>query len=383
MPERERTGASGLLNQLPTDRLVEQGQQLLALIAELAIEKAVGSVEDLAGRLIDYGHHGGPGLITAITGGAASTTAKLPLSATVKTVKTGITGVSESVKQALSGVTGPPKNGRVTKSICIVEQIDVDVPVRLAYDQWSQFQEFSQFMKKVGEVEKTSDETSSWKVQVLRSHRDWDATIIEQIPDQRIAWRSDGTKCRVDGAVSFHAVTPNMTRILLVLEYYPWGLLERTGSLWNAQARRVRLEINQFRRHVMTRAVLNPDSVQGWRGEIRDSKVVRTHEEAIAAEVQERQEPGENQERVQAPDAPVQDDLDTVDKDDVDDTAEKHGDNYDDDNDDNDNNNDTVEEHNDYDDKKVDDTAEEHDYDDADEDYEDEPEREAARSGRR
>jgi len=375
MPERERTGASGLLNQLPTDRLVEQGQQLLALMAELAIEKAVGSVENLAGRLIDYGQHGGPGLITAIAGGAARTTAKLPLGATVKA---GITGVSESAKQAISAVTGPRKNGRVTKPIGIVEQIDVDVPVRLAYDQWSQFQEFSQFMKKVSAVEKTSDETSSWTVQVLRSHRDWEATIIEQIPDQRIAWRSDGAKCRVDGAVSFHAVTPNMTRILVVLEYYPWGLLERTGNLWHAQARRVRLEINKFRRHIMTRAVLNPDSVQGWRGEIRDSKVVRTHEEAIAAEAEERQEPGESQEQVPASDASAQDDLDTVEKDnrDIDDMVE--------DRDKNDNNVDAMEEHDDYDDN-VDDSAAEHDgdYDDPDEDYEEEPEREAARSGRR
>lgn len=350
MPERELTGSPGLLDQLPTDRLVEQGQQLLGLLAERAIERAVGSVEELAERLIDHAYHGGPGLIATITGGAGLAAAKPPLRATVKAA---VTGASESVKQALSGVARPYSNGRVTKTISIVEQIDVDVPVRLAYDQWSQFQEFSQFMKKVSAVEKTSDETSSWKVRVLWSHRDWEATILEQIPDERIAWRSDGARCRVDGAVSFHAVTPNMTRILVVLQYHPWGLLERTGNLWRAQARRVRLEIKQFRRHVLARAILNPDSVQGWRGEIRNGKVVRTHEEAITAEAHER---GENQERVQTRAAPAEDDLDTVEQDDYDD---------------------------------VDDLAEEHDgdYDDADQDYADEddadePERAAARSER-
>lgn len=375
MPERKRTGGTGLLDQLPTDRLAEQGQQLLGLLAERAVEKAVGSVDGLVERLIDYAHHGGPGLIPAITGSTAPAGVKLPLSATVRA---GVTVVSESVKQAFSGVTGPGKSGRVAKTMSIVEQIDVDVPVRLAYDQWSQFQEFSQFMKKVSAVEKTSDEMSSWRVQVFWSHRDWEATIIEQIPDERIAWRSDGAKCRVDGAVSFHAVTPKMTRILLVLEYYPWGLLERTGNLWHAQARRVRLEIKQFRRHVMTRAVLNPDSVQGWRGEIRDSKVVRTHEEAVAAEAQERgeleerrepEERGEDQERIQAPDAPAEDDLDTAEKDDYDDNtdelAEEHDGGYDDADDT-------------YDDDADEDDADE---DDADDDYEDEPEQVAAGSG--
>jgi len=256
MSELKRAGGAELLDQLPTDRLVEQGQLLLALLAERVIEKAVGPVEELAERLIDYAQHGGPGLLTAITGGPRLAGAKPPIGATVKS---GIAAVSESVKQAFSGVGGPGKNGRVAKTVSIIEQIDVDVPVRVSYGRWSQFQEFSQFMKKVSAVEKTSDETSSWKVQVLWSHRAWEATIIEQVPDERIAWRSDGAKCRVDGAVSFHAVTPTMTRILVVLEYYPWGLLERTGNLWHAQARRVRLELEQFRRHVMTRAVLDPD----------------------------------------------------------------------------------------------------------------------------
>jgi uncharacterized membrane protein len=353
MPDRSRTDGSGLLDQLPTDRLVQQGQQLLGLLAEQAIEKAVGSVEGLAERLLDYAHHGGPGLIPAIMGGSELTEPKPPLSATVKTH---VTGISESVKQALSGAAGHRRSGQVIRTTNIAEQIDVGVPVRLAYDKWTQFQDFSQFMKTVSAVEKTSDENSSWKVQILWSSRDWDAAIIEQIPDERIVWRSAGTRGHVDGVVSFHAMAPSMTRILLALVYYPKGLLERTGNFWGVQARRVRWEIKQFKYHVMTHVALDPDSAQGWRGEIRDGTVVRTHEEAIAPAAQE---PGENPERAAVPDPPTGDDA--AEEDDYEDEPA---------------------EHDDYDDDEYDDADEPYD-DTTDEEHDDEPERAYAPAERR
>ncbi|HEY2764751.1 MAG TPA: SRPBCC family protein [Pseudonocardiaceae bacterium] len=356
MPERTRTGGSGLLGQLPTDRLAEHGRELLGLLAEQAIDRAVDSVEDLAERLIDYSQHGGPGLIAAITGGKEITEAKPPLRTTVKA---GVTGVSASVKHAFAGMSGPHRSTRAIKAMNIVEQIDVGVPVRLAYDQWTRFQDFSQFMKKVRAVEKTSDETSSWKVQAFWSHRGWDATIVEQIPDQRIVWRSEGVKGHVDGSVSFHVMTPDMTRILVVLEYYPKGLLERAGNLWRTQRRRARMELEQFRCHVMTRVVLDPDSVQGWRGEIRNSTVVRTHEDAMAAEARES---GEGRETGAAADAPTASGLDVEQGTDVVEQDTGHGgDTY-------------ADEEDDY-------ADEDEIYDDADQPYEDEPEREPARSG--
>jgi hypothetical protein len=71
-------------------------------------------------------------------------------------------------------------------------------------------------------------------------------------------------------------LAPNLTRIIVVLEYHPKGLFERTGNLWRAQGRRARLELKHFRRHVMTQTVLHPDDVEGWLGEIRDGEVVDT-----------------------------------------------------------------------------------------------------------
>jgi hypothetical protein len=139
-------------------------------------------------------------------------------------------------------------------------------------------------MKKVESVEQASDEKTNWKAQVLWSHRTWEATIVEQVPDSHIVWRSKGQKGHVDGAVTFTELGPNLTRVLLVLEYHPQGLFERTGNLWRAQGRRARLEFQHFRRHAMSNVLLHQEDVEGWRGEIHDSEVVRTHEEVLADE---------------------------------------------------------------------------------------------------
>jgi hypothetical protein len=133
-------------------------------------------------------------------------------------------------------------------------------------------------MKKVENVEQAEDEKLNWKAQIFWSHRTWESTILEQVPDDKIVWRSKGEKGYVDGAVTFHELAPNLTRILLELEYHPQGLFERTGNLWRAQGRRARLELKHFRRHVMSEVILHPDDVEGWRGVIHDGEVVQEHE---------------------------------------------------------------------------------------------------------
>src|SRR5258708_21487911 len=166
----------------------------------------------------------------------------------------------------------------------MAETLDVGVALRTTYDLWTQFTDFSTFMKKVENVDQPSDEKTHWKAQVFLSHREWEATIIEQVPDSHIVWRSKGAKGHVDGAVSFTGLGPNLTRVTLVMEYFPQGLFERTGNLWRAQGRRARLEFKHFRRHAMTQALLHPDEIEGWRGEIHDSEVVKTNEEALEEE---------------------------------------------------------------------------------------------------
>ena len=209
----------------------------------------------------------GPGMGDKLKGAASVVMDKVPL----------LGGGSKST-------SGSPK---ATKATNIVEDIDVGVPLRTAYDQWTEFGGFPTFMKKVENVQADEDNKLTWRAQIVWSHRTWEATILEQIPDERIVWRSTGNKGHVDGAVTFHELGPNLTRILVVLEYHPKGLFERTGNIWRAQGRRVRAELKHYRRHVMTETALDPDGVEGWRGTIRDGEVVQSHEDALAAEQEE------------------------------------------------------------------------------------------------
>jgi hypothetical protein len=207
----------------------------------------------------------------------------------------GFAGAREKVAGIFRGGKGKGGQGkRKLKLTNIVESIDVGVPIRLVYNQWTQFSDFPTFMKKVESVDQPEDGKTNWKAQVFWSHRTWEATVIEQHPDERIIWRSKAPKGHVDGAVTFHELGPSLTRIVLVMEYHPQGMFERTGNLWRAQGRRARLELKHFERHVMAHAVLNQEDIEGWRGTIEDGEVVKDHETALQ---EEGREPGEEQEQ--------------------------------------------------------------------------------------
>ncbi|MGH3388164.1 MAG: SRPBCC family protein [Actinomadura sp.] len=282
-------GGTGVTERLPTDRLpTERLSQEVQNFLDALAEKALASIGERLGestdRLVDYLEHGGPGIKSAISGVRSLAAGKSPFRAAMSA---GATGLKEQVKH-LFGRGGGGRTGR--KLTNIVEQVDVGVPLRLAYDQWTQFEDFPSFMKKIESAEQESEEKVNWRAQIWWSHRNWESTIVEQVPDDHIVWRSKGPKGYVDGVVTFSALAPNLTRILLVLEYHPQGFFEHTGNLWRAQGRRARLECKHFRRHVMAHTILQPDEVEGWRGEIRDGQVVRTHEEAVEEEERDREQ---------------------------------------------------------------------------------------------
>ena len=204
-------------------------------------------------------------------------------------LKGGVTGAKDKVKEKLGG--GGSKGEKGTRSTNIIEEIDIGLPVSVVYNQWTQFQDWSGFMKKVDGIEQEDETKANFKAQVFWSHRRWEAHILEQVPDEKIVWRSKGEKGHVDGAVTFHELAPNLTRVLVVLEYYPQGLFERTGNLWRAQGRRARLELKHFRRHVMTEVIQDPDSVEGWRGVIHEGELERSHDEVVEEEQQEQEQP--------------------------------------------------------------------------------------------
>ncbi|MFG1850216.1 SRPBCC family protein [Actinomadura geliboluensis] len=244
------------------------GAAVAALSARRLGRRALRAVERRlereARRLVARAEQAGPLGKAAVAGVAALRDGKSPFRALLSFGWT-------ALKETLARVFG---RGRGRTPTNIVEQIDIGAPRRLVYDQWTRFQDYPSFMKKVISVEQADETKLNWKAKIFWSARTWESTIVEQVPDEHIVWRSKGPKGHADGAVSFHELTPDLTRVLLVLEYRPAGLFERTGNLWRAQGRRARLELKHFQRHVMTRALTRPDEVEGWRGEIRDGETV-------------------------------------------------------------------------------------------------------------
>jgi uncharacterized membrane protein len=287
--------SADLTEALPTQRLAQEAKSLLEAFAEKILASVGDKVSDKvnefsSGLLEKVGGEGGggPGVKAAVSGLTALTQGKGPMRAALGA---GATGLKEKVKKLFGG--GKGKKGKL---ISIVETIDVGVPLRLAYNQWTQYEDFSSFMKKVENVERPSEEKSNWKAQVFWSHRNWEATTMEQVADDHIVWRAKGPKGYVDGAVSFSELAPNLTRICLVMEYHAQGLFEHTGNIWRAQGRRARLEFKHFRRHVMAHAILKADEIEGWRGEIREGEVVKTHDEAMEEEERAREEESKTRE---------------------------------------------------------------------------------------
>jgi hypothetical protein len=248
------------LSKMVTGGLAQGGKSLAVMAGKRILSSATERIGSTAQRLTDYSDNGGgPGLLKAVTGKGGE------------------------------GGKGGGGKGKPLKVTNIVEQIDVGVPVRVAYDQWTRFTDFPSFMKKVEEVDQPEDTKVNWKAQIFFSHRNWESDIIEQLPDRRIVWQSKGPKGTVDGAVTFQELGSDLTRICLVLQYYPQGFFENTGNLWRAQGRRARLELKHFARHVMTEAILHPDEIKGWRGEIHDGEVTKSPEEAEDQEQQAEQ----------------------------------------------------------------------------------------------
>jgi Polyketide cyclase / dehydrase and lipid transport len=271
----------------PMDRLKAEARSLAGALGDRAMASVRDKVEDTAGRLTEYVEGGGgPGIMAALTGARNLAEGKSPARSMFGA---GFAGVKEKVA-GMFRKGGKGGGSRKLKLANIVESIDVGVPRTVAYNQWTQYGDFSKFTKKVENVDQNKDEENktNWKAQIFWSHRTWEATVIEQVPDDRIIWRSKGQKGHVDGAVTFHEIAPNLTRILLVLEYHPQGMFERTGNLWRAQGRRTRLELKHFRRHMMTEGILHADELEGWRGTIHDGEVVESHEDAMDREEKER-----------------------------------------------------------------------------------------------
>ena len=146
----------------------------------------------------------------------------------------------------------------------IEKSIDVNVAVRTAYNQWTQFEEFPRFMEGVEEIRQLDDRRLHWRAKIGGKTEEWDAVITEQIPDERVAWRNT-TGADNAGVVTFHHLSPNTTRVMLQIEYDPHGLVENVGSALGVVERRVEGDLKRFKEFVESHGT----ETGAWRGEIR------------------------------------------------------------------------------------------------------------------
>ena len=151
----------------------------------------------------------------------------------------------------------------------IVEEIEVAVPVRVAYDQWTQFETFPRFMSGVDRVVQIDDNTLEWTATIAGVTKHWRADIVEQRPDELVAWRST-EGARNDGEVRFETLGPDRVKVRVQLDVEPEGLVERAADALGVVERRVRGDLERFRDFVENRG----QPTGGWRGEIEGSRVV-------------------------------------------------------------------------------------------------------------
>ena len=145
----------------------------------------------------------------------------------------------------------------------ILESIDADVPVRVAYDQWTQFEEFPRFMDGVESVRQLDDTHLEWSAEIHGVRKHWKAEITEQTPDQRIAWHAtEGAENA--GVVTFHHLSDTQTRVTLQLDVEPEGPVETVGDALGFVARRAKGDMERFKKFIEARG----DETGAWRGTV-------------------------------------------------------------------------------------------------------------------
>jgi uncharacterized membrane protein len=145
----------------------------------------------------------------------------------------------------------------------IEQSVDVEVPVRTAYNQWTQFEEFPGFMEGVEHVTQIDDTHLHWKADIGGTTNEWEAEITEQRPDERIAWKATSGKGN-SGVVTFHRLDENTTRIMLQLDWEPKGAKEQIGSAVGLDDRQVKGDLERFKRMIENRG----NETDAWRGEV-------------------------------------------------------------------------------------------------------------------
>lgn len=146
----------------------------------------------------------------------------------------------------------------------IIETVDVNVPVSVAYNQWTQFETFPEFLEQVESVTQVTDTLTAWKVKVGGVERTFEAQITEQHPDERVAWTSTGGEADHAGVVTVHKLSDSETRVTVQIDWEPDGLVEKVGALAGVDKRAVKNALDRYKTYIESKGT--PDGA--WRGDV-------------------------------------------------------------------------------------------------------------------
>lgn len=146
----------------------------------------------------------------------------------------------------------------------IVETIDVAVPVSTAYNQWTQFETFPEFLSFVESITQVDDETTRWRVNIGGADREFTARITEQHPDERVAWNSVDGDADHAGVVTFHRLDDTNTRVTVQLDWTPTGLAENVGAAVGLDDHAIKKDLTKFKEFIESRGA----ETGSWRGDV-------------------------------------------------------------------------------------------------------------------
>jgi uncharacterized membrane protein len=182
--------------------------------------------------------------------------------------------VGKAAEGLVDKVTGGKGGGKADgtgrgRRLPVQESIDVGVPIDVAYNEWTQFENFPEFMHRVERIEQIDDTHLVWHENIWGRRRSWKAVITDQTPNERVAWRSEDGVENV-GVVTFHDLGDRLTRILVNLDFQPKGLVEKTASGFRISRRALRSDLMRFKAHIE----MQDEEEGAWRGTVEDGEVV-------------------------------------------------------------------------------------------------------------
>ena len=137
----------------------------------------------------------------------------------------------------------------------VQESIDVDVPVTMAYNQWTQFEDFPKFMEGVEQITQIDDRHNHWKTKIAGVTREFDTEIVDQVPDDHVTWRTIGGEVEQTGMVSFHPIDATHTRVMMNMDFQPGDMAEKAADVTDMVDRRVKGDLKRFKHFIEDRGI--------------------------------------------------------------------------------------------------------------------------------